>query len=345
LLFLCRFSTIFVVFLTRKRDTMPAFETVHELKGRRFLFTVESSERGGDYLKYERMRMDIWDAPADHLAGARNLVSENFLFDGGSLFVAVYEQDTAGGFTRSPEHLAAFAYGYVGVKDKAVAFRDPENLVFYSQYAAVRPDLQSGGLGIRLKEYQGEQVKERLGVRVITCTFDPLAGVNAYRNIHIFGMEVLAYKDAYYEGFSGRLNRLDVPCDRFQVGWNLDDPRPVGREDIDLPALLRSGAGLVRTEPVRVRGRSGVLDLRVAETLRLETEEDPVLIEIPYDFYLMLRETDVSDARIRQIPISWRNLTRRAFHDRSRAGYRVVDFQYLEAEAGKRDFYVLSKRG
>ncbi len=322
---------------------MPALEAVHELKGRRFLLTVETSDSGEDYLKYERMRMDIWDDPADHLAGARNLVSENFLFDGGSLFVAVYEEDKTGNFTRSPEHLAAFAYGYVGVKDKAVAFRDPENLVFYSQYAAVRPDLRAGGLGVRLKEFQGEQVKERLGVRIIYCTFDPLAGVNAYRNIHILGMEVLAYKDAYYEGFSGRLNRLDVPSDRFQVSWDLDDPSPGSRGEIDLQGLLRSGAGLVHTESMRVRGKSGELDLRVAEALQLDTDQDHVLIEIPYDFYPMLRETDVSDTRIRQIPISWRNLTRRAFHDRFAAGYRVVDFQYLEAGGEKRDFYVLSR--
>jgi len=322
---------------------MPALEAVHELKGRRFLFTVETSESGEDYLKYERMRMVIWEDPADHLAGARNLVSENFLFDGGSLFAAVYEEDKAGDFTRSPEHLAAFAYGYVGVQDKAIAFRDPENLVFYSQYAAVRPDLQSCGLGVRLKQFQGEQVKECLGVRVINCTFDPLAGVNAYRNIHIFGMEVLAYKDAYYEGFSGLLNRRDVPNDRFQVSWDLDDPRPGSHEEIDLQGLLRSGAGIVRSESMRVQGRSGELDLRVAETLQFDTAQDHALIEIPYDFYLMLRETDVSDARIRQIPITWRNLTRRAFHDRFAAGYRVVDFQYLEAGTEKRDFYVLSR--
>ncbi len=323
---------------------MPELEAVHEVMGRRFLFTVETSDRGEDYLKYERMRMDIWEDQDDHLAGARNLVSENFLFDGGSLFIAVYEEARAGGFTREPEHLAAFAYGYVGVKDKAVAFRDPENLVFYSQYAAVRPDLQAGGLGIRLKEFQAEQVKDRLGVRVITCTFDPLAGVNAYRNIHLFGMKVLAYKDAYYQGFSGRLNRLDIPSDRLLVSWNLDNPRARSREGVDLPGLLQSGVGLVCTESVRVRGKSGELDLRVAEGLQLETTQDQVLIEIPYDYYTMLRETDVSDAQVRQIPITWRKLTRRVFHDRFAAGYRVVDFQYLEEEAGKRDFYVLRKR-
>ena len=71
---------------------------------------------------------------------------------------------------------------------------------------------------------------------------------------------------------------------------------------------------------------------------------DPILIEIPYDFYTMLSETDVPDERVRRIPVTWRELTRRAFHDRFAAGYRVVDFRYLaEADGGKRDFYILRK--
>jgi predicted GNAT superfamily acetyltransferase len=322
---------------------MAVLETVHKVMGRRFIFAVETSDSGDDYLKYEKMRKDIWEDPDDHLAGSRNLVSENFLYDGGSLFIAVYEEGRAGSLSRDPERLAAFAYGYVGVVDKAVAFRDPKNLVFYSQYAAVRPDLQAGGLGILLKEFQREQVRGRLGVQVMTCTFDPLVGVNAYRNIHVFGMEVRAYKDTYYKGFAGRLNRVDVPCDRFLVAWDLGKPRREEQQAIDVPVLLREGADLMLTEPARVRGKHGELDLRVAKGLRSEATLEQVLIEIPYDFYTMLQETDVEDAQVRQIPITWRELSRRAFHDRLDAGYRVVDFLYLEDKQGKRDFYVLSK--
>ena len=321
---------------------MPAHETVHDIEGKRFLFAVETSDRGADYLKYERLRMDIWQDPDDHLAGSRNLVSENFLYDGGSLFIAVYEEDRRGQFERDESHLAAFAYGYVGVEDKAVAFRNPENLVFYSQYAAVRPDLQGRGLGILLKEFQRDQVKELLGVRTISCTFDPLAGVNAYRNIHHFGMEVRAYKDAYYAGFSGILNREDVPSDRFVVVWDLDQPYGSSRPEYDLPGLLRSGADYLLTESARVQGKSEELDLRRAGGLRLGLIPDPVLVEIPFDFYFMLRETDVVDERIRKIPIVWRELTRRAFHNLFDAGYRVLDFLCLESDGDKRDFYVLS---
>ncbi|MFA9453736.1 MAG: hypothetical protein ACERK6_07430 [Candidatus Aminicenantaceae bacterium] len=323
--------------------SMPSLEAVHEVKGKRFLFAVETSDRGVDYLKYERLRMDIWQDPADHLTGARNLMSENFLYNGASLFIAVYEEGRRGQFERDDEHLAAFAYGYVGVDDKIVAFRKQENLIFYSQYAAVRPDLQSRGLGILLKEFQREQVKERLGVRIITCTFDPLAGVNAYRNIHILGMEVRAYKDAYYEDFSGLLNREDVPSDRFLAAWDLDKQRSRKRSEVDLPGLLLAGAECLLTEPARVPGKHVELDLRVARDLRPGPLPDPALIEVPFDFYTMLRETDVTDHQVRQIPIAWRDVSRRAFHTLFAAGYRVIDFRYLKSDGEKRDFYVLSK--
>jgi predicted GNAT superfamily acetyltransferase len=326
------------------RETMPAYETTHTIEGRRFLFAVETSHQEADYLKYERLRLEIWQDPEDHLAGLRNLVSENFLYDGGSLFIAVYEEDTDGGFIRDEAHLAAFAYGYVGVEDKTIAFRSPENLAFYSQYAAVRPDLQNRGLGVLLKEFQREQVKERLGVRTITCTFDPLVGINAYRNIHIFGMEVRAYKDAYYEDLAGILNRKDVPSDRFVVAWDLESPRGPTRSPVDLQRLLGDGAAFLLTEPARIRGKRTELELRKAVDLKTGPLPDPVLVEIPYDYYSLLQETDVPDPQVRRIPVAWRKLTRRAFHTLFAAGYRVFDFLYLEGEGETRDFYVLGRR-
>jgi predicted GNAT superfamily acetyltransferase len=322
---------------------LPPLEKVQETGGKRFLFVVDTSAQGADYAKYEQMRMDIWDDPGDHLAGGRNLVSENFFYDGGSLFIAVYEEDRPGAFSREAVHLAAFAYGYVGVKDKAVGFRDPDNCWFYSQYAAVRPDLQNCGLGLLLKRIQGEWVKDLLGVGAITCTYDPLAGVNAYRNIHIFGMQVLAYKESCYLGFTGRLNRLDVPSDRFQVIWDLDLPPSGRREALDLEGLLEEGKNLIHTEPVRIRGRSGDQVLEVAVELHTEDSAPIVLIEIPFDFYTMLHETDVADPQSRDIPVIWREKTRLAFKNQFEAGYRVVDFRYLKRGGKKRDFYVLRK--
>ena len=321
---------------------MP-LEAIQEIRGRRFLFEVEASPEGEDYQKYEALRMKIWDDPDDRLAGGRNMASENYFFDGGSLFIAAYQGDLDGSIKKEARNLAAFAYGYVGVEDKTVAFRDPDNLIFYSQYAAVRPDLQNCGLGVRLKKFQAEKVEQLLGVKTIACTFDPLAGINAYRNLHILGMEIRAYKEAYYKGFGGRLNRPDVPNDRFLAAWHLDLSfrLPV---KADVPKLLAAKHSLIPTEIRRIQGKSRALDLEVALNLHAETEAATVLIEIPYDYYTLLQETDVTDAAVREIPVQWRRLTRMAFHSLFQAGYKVIDFVCYTEGGRKRDFYVLHKK-
>ncbi len=316
-------------------------EAVAEVRGQRFLFAVEASIRGADYSRYEQMRLEIWDDPGDHMAGQRNMVSENFFTHGGSLYIAIYREDEAGGFPRRAEQLVGFAYGYVGIKDKTVAFRDPANLVFYSQYAAVSPNFRNLGLGVRLKEFQRDQVRDLLGVRAIICTYDPLVGVNAYRNIHVLGMEVVSYQDAYYKGFIGRLNRPDVPADRLLVHWDLE--RQSRREPIDLSCLLKNGHSLSATDFERIEGRSGPIELPVIKGVREETRLDPVMIEIPFDYYSMLHETDVADQDVRRIPVAWRMFVRQAFHAQTAAGYRVKDFLYLTQGKHKRDFYVLQK--
>ena len=321
---------------------MP-FEVIQEIRGRCYLFAVEASPKGEDYQKYEVLRMQIWDDPDDRLAGGRNMASANYLFDGSSLFIAAYQSDLDGSIKKEARNLAAFAYGYVGVEDKIVAFRDPANLIFYSQYAAVRPDLQNCGLGVRLKQFQAEQVKQLLGVKSIACTFDPLVGINAYRNLHILGMEVRAYKDAYYEGFGGRLNRLDVSSDRFLAVWYLDVPHKSPAK-IEVSELLAAGHSLIPTELRQIQGKSRTLNLPVALDLLAETGQATVLIEIPYDYYTMLQETDVTDASVRDIPLQWRRLTRKAFHSLFQAGYKVFDFVCYTEDGRMRDFYVLHKK-
>jgi predicted GNAT superfamily acetyltransferase len=316
-------------------------EVIVEVQGQRFLFAVEASHREGDYARYERMRMEIWEDPGDHLAGQRNMVSENVFIHGGSLFVGIYAEDEAGGFPRRADQLVGFAYGYVGIKDKTIAYRNPSNLVFYSQYAAVSPGFRNLGLGVRLKQFQRDQVRNLLGIKAIICTYDPLVGVNAYRNIHVFGMEVLSYRDAYYKGYTGRLNRLDVPADRLLVHWDLE--RQSSRESLDLANLLQHGHNLSATNFERVAGRSGSIELPVVKGVREETRLDSVLIEVPFDYYAMLHETDVADQAVRRIPITWRMLVRRAFHRQLAAGYRVKDFLYLTQGKRRRDFYVLRR--
>jgi len=238
---------------------MKKLEVFHTVKGKKFLFAVETSANKDDYQKYEDLREEIWKEPTDQMAGARNMHCENYFDRGSSLFTGVFIEDEKGNFPRDSGHLVGFSYGFVGVKDKKIGFRSKENLMFYSQYLGVKREFQKFGLGVLIKSFQRDVVLEIFGVGTITCTFDPLVGVNAYRNIHHFAMEVVEYKEAFYKDFGGELNRVDVPCDRLYVSWDLE--KSFQRPQYDLEDLISSHHLALDTTTMDVKGRSGPVKL------------------------------------------------------------------------------------
>jgi predicted GNAT superfamily acetyltransferase len=313
-------------------------EKVVSLKGRNFLLRVETSAEAADYEKYEAMRNEIWGFPEDYLPGPRNLMCENFLHDGSALFIAAYAEAPGGSLEADPDRFVGFSYGFVGLKDKGRGFRDPSNLQFYSQYTGVKRNIRAFGLGVALKEFQGEQVLGLFGIATITCTYDPLTGVNARRNVHHFGMDVLEYRVSTYGEYGGLLNRLDVPSDRFFMSWDLlrkPPERPNYRELEIVPGSL-----IIDAEEIEAEARSGREALERVRPAILDLDFERLLVRIPRDFYFMLRETDVGTAEVRRIPIDWRLETRRAFQSYFGRGYRVVDF-FVTPEDPQRNFYIL----
>ncbi len=316
--------------------TMSDLERTVVSRGRRFLLRVETSHEAADYQKYEDIRNEIWGFPEDHLAGTRNMMCENFLAEGGSLFIGAFAESADGGFALDGADLAGFCYGFAGIADKTVGFRDPRNLRFYSQFAGVRPAFRAYGLGVLMKEFQRELVLGRFGIDTVICTYDPLTGVNAARNVHHFGMEVIEYRVATYGEYGGLLNRSDVASDRFLMSWDL-------RREARPPAP-RAGAAVpvLRVERRRVRGRTSELELEVLGEAGPVTGGDVLAVPIPLDFYRMLRETDVADPEVRRIPVDWRLQTRRAFQTLFGRGYRVVDF-LTAGGTSPANAYVLTK--
>jgi len=322
---------------------MKALEKIVTVRDRRFLFRVESSPDPADYRKYEDLREEVWGFPDDHLSSPWNMQCENVLYDGGSLFIGAFAEAGGGGFGTDGRSLAGFCYGYVGVRDKEAGFRDPKNLRFFAQYAGVRKACQSYGLGLLLKEFQREMVLGLLGISTIVCTYDPLTGVNARRNVHHFGMDIADYVENTYGGYGGLLNRTDVPTDRFLMSWDLE--RPAGRpaRDDD-PGAAGTAPPVIRAGLRRVAGKSGPVELEVVEGVDPGAGGDILLVRIPLDFYRMLQETDVADPAVRRIPLDWRLATRRAFQSLLARGYRAVDFR----KAGPGDpanHYVLARGG
>jgi predicted GNAT superfamily acetyltransferase len=323
-----------------KKVRGPLLKKTVTIRGRRFLFRVEDSDSPPDYLKYEKLRNEVWRYPADNLPGGRNMMCENFLHDGSSLFIGVFAEDKNGVLTDAAEQLVGFSYGFVGLKDKSIGFRKPDNLQFYSQYNAVKGDFRGFNLGIKLKEFQRDQVRDIFGLTSITCTFDPLTAVNAYRNVHHFGMDVLAYRADIYGEFGGLLNRLDVPRDRFSVSWDLN--QKVRRKEYRLRKLLTPERRVIATDRVVVAGKTGLTELDVIREIRPALDQKVLLVEIPADFYRMLQETDVGDRGVRGIPVDWRMKTRKVFQSLLGKGYRVSDFCRTKP-APQRNFYVLER--
>jgi predicted GNAT superfamily acetyltransferase len=318
---------------------MKPLEKTIAVRDRRFLLRVETSNESADYRKYEDLREEIWGYPDDHMSSTRNMMCENVFHEGGSLFIGAFAEAEAGGFEADGPHLVGFCYGFVGVRDKAIGFRDPGNLRFYAQYAGVRKAFQSYGLGLLLKEYQREMVLDLLGVSTIICTYDPLTGVNAQRNIHHFGMDVLEYRVATYGEYGGLLNRPDVPTDRFLMSWDL--LRTGGRQGYDLEAALAAPA-TIHAVPRRIAGKSGEIELEVVERTDPGAAGDVLLVRIPLDFYRMLQETDIPGPGVSRIPLDWRMATREVFQALFARDYRVVDF--LKAGPGMRaNHYVLAR--
>ena len=303
---------------------MSDLERVVTGQGRKFLLRVESSHEAADYQKYEDIRNAIWGFPDDHLSGTRNMMCENFFAEGSSLFIGAFTEAEGGGFRADGAYLAGFCYGFVGVVDKESGFRDPANRRFYSQFAGVRPEYQSFGLGVRIKEFQRDVILRRFGIGTMICTYDPLTGVNAHRNVHHLGMDVLEYRVATYGEYGGLLNRSDVPSDRFLTSWDLlrkarNGSRSAGRPGPDAPRVFS-------VEARRVQGATGPLDLEVVRASEIPPQVPAVLVQIPLDFYRMLRETDGADPGVRRIPVDWRAHTRRAFTALLDRRYKVTDF-------------------
>jgi predicted GNAT superfamily acetyltransferase len=311
-------------------------------KGRSFLLKVETSSRAEDYARYEDLRNEIWGFPPDSLPGARNMMCENYLHEGSSLFIAVYVLEEHGRLIEDREHLVGFSYGFAGVRDKSVAFKSVDNLWFYSQYTGIKEDFRSFGLSLPIKEFQRDILLEVWGIRTVTCTYDPLTAINAHRNIRRLGMQVLDYRLATYGEYGGLLNREDVPTDRLFMIWDL----PSQRRPPDYPddIFSRPECCVLRSERQTVQGRSGPLELEVVQGPGPLSRSEVVLVPIPGNFYRMLRETDVDAESVRRIPLDWRMRTREAFRMLLAQGYRVTDFRKAGRELSA-NVYILHKAG
>ncbi len=91
----------------------------------------------------------------------------------------------------------------------------------HSHLLAVHPSAQGRGISIQLKLFQRKWCLER-GIRLVTWTYDPFFLKNARLNMGRLRATVRTFLPNFY-GFMGGIYG-EMPTDRFEVEWRLDDP-------------------------------------------------------------------------------------------------------------------------
>lgn len=220
---------------------------------------------------------------------------------------------SAGAFDASGR-LIGFVFGMTGI--------ERGELVHWSDMLAVRPEARDLGLGRRLKEHQRAEV-ERLGVRRIYWTYDPLVAKNAHLNLEVLGARVAEYVPDMY-GDTGSPLHAGIGTDRIIVAW-------------DVGATAKNAQSRQGTTPSRDTARE--VSARIlnpgGRDPTLDDDMPPLLrIEIPLDIFAV-RERSADEAR------RWRTSTRASFEWALARNYGVIGVRRDRQHA--RAWYLLER--
>lgn len=232
------------------------------------------------------------------------------------------------------ERLVGFAFGVLGTEDNPnrVDQVAAARLKIYSVIAGVLPEYQQHDIGFRLKMAQRDFAL-RIGIRLISWTYDPLESLNARFNIGKLG----AVCRRYLRHFHGDLSGINtgLPTDRFEVEWWVTQNRVAARAErkwrpLKLDALLAGGALLVNEAAISAHG---------LPEPPLKTVRHPgnlMLVEIPANF----QEIKRADLGLAQ---RWRMHTRDLFETLFASGFLVTDFvPHVDQNGNPRSYYLLT---
>lgn len=284
--------------------------------------SIRPVERSADLKKIEDLQRVIWQTGDLQVIPARTLHA--IAYNGG-LLLGAYDGDEVVGFIFA-------VIGTVQGLDKRVDQIAAARLQLYSTIMGVLPGYQGQGIGYRLKLAQRE-FAIRLGIRLVTWTYDPLESRNAWLNIGKLG----AVCRQYLLNFHGNVGGINVglDTDRFYVEWWVTGNRVqnrVGRErrPLSYEQLIAGRARLINEASFNQAGLPTPPDAFV------ESDANLILVEIPGDIQSVKQE-DMDLAR------AWRAHTRDIFQHYFDGHYIVTDFTRREDEEGHtRCYYVLT---
>ncbi len=230
------------------------------------------------------------------------------------------------------ERLVAFTFGILGTVDTPERIDQvaAARLKMYSVIAGVLPDYQSRDVGYRLKMAQRDFAL-RIGVRLITWTYDPLESLNGRFNIGKLGAVCRRYLRHFHGDMSGINNGLQT--DRFEVEWWVTNNRVAARaarkwRPLRLESLLSGGALLVNEAGFNEAG------LPTPPANYVSRPSNLMLVEIPTSFQTIKR----ADFALAQ---RWRSHTRDVFEGLFDSGFIVTDFVTHEDDRGRTHSYYL----
>jgi len=194
----------------------------------------------------------------------------------------------------------------------------------HSHLLAVRPQFQGYGLGKRLKWAQRNEVL-KMGLDLITWTYDPLQTRNANLNFHTLGVISQNYLPDFYGETPALKLGPNVPTDRLLVEWFIKtkrvEARAQGKMDgsLDLTFLPKALDGFLTENGVYQPGKPA---LRMAAPV--------FLVETVRDIRALQKTPEIIAA--------WQSALRQIFTHYFKKGYAIVDFIF-----GERCYYVLKK--
>jgi predicted GNAT superfamily acetyltransferase len=277
-----------------------------------------------DFRRTEALQQVVWESTELDVVPLHTLTA---IAHNGGLVLGAFDED----------RLVGFAWGFLGTDEGEPGRPAMSRLKFHSHMTGVHPDYRNAGIGYRLKLAQRENVL-RLGVRLITWTFDPLESRNANLNVARLRVICRTYLREIYGVMDDGLN-AGLASDRFQAEWWITGQRvkqglaeEPARRPLTLDSILAAGAQVVNPSTFTADGL-----LRLPQRFA-DGGGGLALVEIPADFQ-GLKSGAMPLAR------DWRLRTRDLFEGLFKRGYYVIDFLHQAAgpESRARSYYLLSR--
>lgn len=276
------------------------------------MLTIRPVKTIGEYLACEELQKQVWRFSDREVVPKNELIS---IQRSGGVVLGAFESRT----------MIGFAFALPGVQNGRTYLS--------SRMLGVLPGVRNKGVGFELKRAQREYARS-MGLPLVTWTFDPLQGMNAYLNLEKLGVVIHEYLVNLYGTIPSPLSS-GLDSDRFVAEWWIESAWV-------RDALAGSRA---KPDPAALLGRKGWAPangtfaddgIRVADEAHLRRRERRLLVEIPADIAAVKRR---SPACARE----WRAHTRRVFLHYLKRGYAVTRFASAAVDGERRSFYVLEK--